>query len=277
MHHAATAESDWWLRLVERWPYSEKWLAVSIASVVHAVSLWVPCLFFTTVAKMGWLADCKLPRERKDMDPKLPRNKSRDWDALIEQIFGTILLVPLFVYLIFPSFSLVGISLAKASPSMPEMLTHVALMIIGCDFLFYWFHRAFHHPWLYRFHKKHHEYQATNIWASEYFDVVDMVFNILPGVIPGLLIRTHFVTLMLFTLIRGWQTAMSHAGYDLWFDPFNRGIFHGCARRHDFHHSHNVGCYGDWMPLWDYLAGTDVHYRAYWEKRDKAARNVHAG
>ena len=66
--------------------------------------------------------------------------------------------------------------------------------------------------------------------------------------------------------IRGWQTVQSHAGYDLPFDPCNRGPFHGGARRHDFHHSHNHGCYGDWTPFWDWACGTDTAYSAHWDK-----------
>ena len=43
-------------------------------------------------------------------------------------------------------------------------------------------------------------------------------------------------------------------------DPCN--LFDG-ARRHDYHHSHNMGCYGDWFPFWDHACGTDRSYRTY--------------
>ena len=43
-------------------------------------------------------------------------------------------------------------------------------------------------------------------------------------------------------------------------DPCN--LFDG-ARRHDYHHSHNMGCYGDWFPFWDHACGTDRNYRTY--------------
>ena len=142
----------------------------------------------------------------------------------------------------------------------------IALQIVCCDGLFYWIHRMLHHPVLYRLlHKKHHEFRATTIWASEYFGEVDFVLNVLPGVIPALLLGAHFAVLMAFTVIRQWQTVQSHSGYDLPFDPFNRGIFHGGARRHDFHHTHNNGCYSDFLPFWDWLCGTDRKYAEYWQ------------
>ena len=50
------------------------------------------------------------------------------------------------------------------------------LLIVGCDTMFYWTHRLLHVPPLYAwFHKQHHEYKASTVWASEYFGIVDMV------------------------------------------------------------------------------------------------------
>ena len=120
-------------------------------------------------------------------------------------------------------------------------------------------------------HKQHHEFKATTVWASEYFGIIDFVFNVLPGVVPALMLRAHFAVLMLFTALRMWQTVQSHSGYDLPYDPFNRGVFHGGARRHDFHHSHNHGCYADFLPFWDWLCGTDKAYNAFWDKHKSLA------
>ena len=117
---------------------------------------------------------------------------------------------------------------APALPPVYQTCLHLTGMLVGCDTIFYWTHRALHHPLLYkRIHKQHHQYTESNVWASEYFGVVDIVLNILPGIIPALLMQSHFYVLLLFTAMRQWQTVQSHAGYDLPFDPLNRGIFHG--------------------------------------------------
>jgi sterol desaturase/sphingolipid hydroxylase (fatty acid hydroxylase superfamily) len=73
-----------------------------------------------------------------------------------------------------------------------------------------------------------------------------------------------------------WSSAavQSHSGFDLPYDPFNRGVFHGGARRHDFHHSHNHGCYADFLPFWDWLCSTDGAYKAYWDKRKHLAASI---
>lgn len=74
------------------------------------------------------------------------------------------------------------------------------------------------------------------------------------------------------TKVRQWQTVQSHAGYDLPFDPLNRGPFWGGARRHDFHHSHNTGMYGDWLPFWDWALGTDSAFVEYQKKLEDAQK-----
>ena len=129
-------------------------------------------------------------------------------------------------------------------------------------------HRALHTPRLYKHvHKKHHEFKATTVWASEYFGVLDFVLNVLPGVVPALALRCHLLTLLGFTAFRQWQTVQTHSGFDLPYEPTNRGPFYGAARRHDFHHTHNAGCYADFLPFWDWLCGTDRHFAAFWRER----------
>ena len=176
---------------------------------------------------------------------RIPRRRSRsaagggekkqgtlDRDAMLEQAIGTLLLVPLAVYFSFPGMVQCGVEVAAPVPPYPQVVLHMVGMVVGCDTLFYWTHRTLHHPLLYqKIHKQHHQYTSTNVWASEYFGVVDMVLNILPGVVPALLMGAHFYTLLLFTALRQWQTVQSHAGYDLPFDPLNRGIFHGKVSR----------------------------------------------
>ena len=90
-----------------------------------------------------------------------------------------------------------------------------------------------------------------------------MVLQVLPGVVPAVLLSSHFVVLAAFTALRSWQTVQSHAGYDLPWDPCNVWPFSGGSRRHDFHHSHNAGNYGGFFMFWDWACGTDAAYKRH--------------
>jgi sterol desaturase/sphingolipid hydroxylase (fatty acid hydroxylase superfamily) len=256
-------------RTVYQVGFGEQFFVVLVASVVHAVGLWGSCGFFVALDRLGWCQQYKIPRNRKDMQATTPENIRLNKQAWYEQIVGTFVVVPVAVALLYPGLAYRGMLVCEGElPEWSTIVGHFLGMLLGCDALFYWTHRLLHaNGWLYRnVHKQHHEFKATTVWASEYFGVIDMLMNILPGVIPAIVMNSHFMVLMLFTGVRQWQTVQSHAGFDLPFDILNRGVFSGGARRHDFHHSHNVGCYGDWMPFWDYIMGTDVQYQAYWKK-----------
>ncbi len=260
-----------WAFVVEnRWPQDERLFATLLAALVHAVGAWGSCAVFVCAKRLGWWRKYQLPRDRPGMDNMLPANRTRDQEAIIEQLVGTVIALPIGIYCLFPALQWAGVSLVSSAPGPVEAIAHLVGMVLGCDTIFYWTHRAFHHPWLYPFHKKHHEYKATNAWASEYFGVVDMIGNVLPGLVPAMAMQSHFAVLLLFTLIREWQSVQSHSGFDLPWDPLNRGVFRGGARRHDFHHTHNVGCYGDWTPFWDWVCGTDRAYQKYWAERNAA-------
>ena len=202
-----------------------------------------------------------LRSNRPDLDAnKLEKNMLLDWHAIKEQLIGTFVVVPLGVWVLAPVLAWRGTDVCTHMPDTLHIVVHLVALVLACDTQFYWTHRLLHSKLLYRsIHKQHHEYKATNVWASEYFGVIDMILNILPGVIPAVLLGSHFSILLMFTVLRQWQTVQSHAGYNLpwWMDPCN--IFDG-ARRHDFHHSHNMGCYGDWFPFWDQLCGTMDHF-----------------
>jgi methylsterol monooxygenase len=77
---------------------------------------------------------------------------------------------------------------------------------------------------------------------------------------------SHMYTMWAWTVFRIAETVDAHCGYDF---PIS---FH-TSRRHDFHHSKNIGCYGSFTPWWDQLCGTDKKFLEHEAKRKKAEQS----
>ena len=195
-------------------------VVVLAASVLHAVTLWGFCLLFLLLDRFPSCRHHRLQRPKLEhLRPDSPKNLALDAVAFREQLLGTFVVVPLGVLLLTPVLAWRGNTICEDENSSTKtgLIMHVVGMVCGCDLIFYWTHRLLHeNKWLYRnVHKQHHEYKATNVWASEYFGVVDMVLNILPGVIPAVVFGSSFRSLLWFTALRQFQTVQSHAGYNL--------------------------------------------------------------
>ena len=150
-----------WEAFVASWPYSERLFVTCLASTVHGVLLWAMCYFFVFIGRQEWSKQYLLPRNKKDL-PSHPENIKRDSDAFWEQVFGTFVVVPLAVYFAYPALRNAGCEVSTPVPSVDICLIHFGLMIAMCDTMFYWIHRALHHPKLYWLHKKHHEYTGNS-------------------------------------------------------------------------------------------------------------------
>lgn len=125
-------------------------------------------------------------------------------------------------------------------------------------------------------HKKHHEFKVNNGISAEYaHPVEDVLANVLPTFAGMLLMRAHFVTICLWLALRISETVDAHSGYEFPFSPFvisNRYFGGGGPSRHEFHHSHNKGCFGSFFVFWDWIMGTDVEYRQWKAEQEKQAK-----
>ena len=128
---------------------------------------------------------------------------------------------------------------------------------------FYWAHRTSHTRLLYsKVHKQHHTYSATVAHAAEYAGPVETVLaNQLPTIGGILFFGRRFELLCVWVVLRLKQTYEVHSGYC--FGGVSDALWITCAEgttQHDFHHSHNSGCFG---AMWlDWLFGTMDGYCA---------------
>jgi len=138
------------------------------------------------------------------------------------------------------------------------------LFNVTCETTLYWTHRLFHSRLLYkRFHKLHHNYVTPIALASEYAHPVEILWiEFLPVVWGIIIFGGHVASLWLWAAFRVSESTISHSGYCFPIDPCSLIPFHGGTQMHDYHHSHNLGCYGVYI-YWDWLMGTDKHYSLF--------------
>lgn len=179
---------------------------------------------------------------------------------------------PIALWFAYPLFMWCGISLRGPIPPVSIWIRDFIVALVLNDALFYWAHRGLHHKSIYKYiHKQHHMFNHTIGIASEYaHPVEDVIANIIPTLAGPLVMGSHAVVMWSWLCLRLMETIDSHSGYHFEWSPFNNSFLFGGARRHDFHHSHNQGCYGAYV--WDRLMGTDLEYIAYEEKLQKEAQ-----
>jgi sterol desaturase/sphingolipid hydroxylase (fatty acid hydroxylase superfamily) len=187
-----------------------------------------------------------------------------------ENIIGHLIVAPVAAYFAYPLYWSWGMSLSDPFPSVAIVLRDFVVAIAVNDTLFYWAHRGFHHPAIYKYiHKQHHEFKTPVGIASKYaHPVEDVIANTLPTVLGPLLIGMHAKVFWLWLFVRLLETIDAHSGYSFPCSPFHMFAFQGGAERHDFHHSHNVGCFGSFTIFWDWICGTD---QAFLEWKAKTA------
>ncbi len=198
-----------------------------------------------------------------DPTPELTR------DCIIHCLVNHILVQPIALYFIYYAFQFFGTSIRAPLPSGTIILRDLLIAAILNDTLFYWGHRMLHHKSIYKYiHKQHHKFKVSIGIACEYaHPVEDVVSNIIPTLAGCLLMGSHILVFWLWLAIALTFTIDAHSGYYFLFSPFNKLPFQVGSDRHDFHHSHNVGCYGAAFTFWDSVMGTDKQFLEYQLKK----------
>lgn len=131
-----------------------------------------------------------------------------------------------------------------------------ALVFVSADLIGYFIHRAMHRvPFLWRFHKLHHE--ATELsWLDAWHQhPVDSVVHGLAVGLPGALLGASLSQVASVVVLRKAFTTFLHA--DL---PVNFGLVLASPAFHAVHHSADPREYdthfAGTFPLWDALFGT---------------------
>jgi len=257
-----------WESTLDNWPYSERALFVTGTALVHSGFFWVPNLILYAMHKNGWMEGYKI------QGSKYPSGQ------LIRDAFKAVALSHLITqwvgfYFAYDVYKYYGATASRELPGLLEVLWNLAVAVAVNDTLFYWAHRLLHHRSIYRFiHKQHHEFRTNVGIASEYAHPVEVILaNFIPTFGGLAVVGTHFVTLWIWVAIRILETVDAHSGYDFPFAPHNLLGFLSGASRHDYHHSHNKGCFGAFTIFWDRLCGTDKDFLA-WQEKEHAKKTA---
>lgn len=133
------------------------------------------------------------------------------------------------------------------------------------DAYFYFTHRLFHHPWLFRRgHQGHHRSGEPTPWTSFAFDLPEAIVQafFLVGIV--FIVPLHFITLVAVLITMTLWTVWNHLGFELFPPSFSRhwlGRWFIGPTHHAIHHRKYVVHYGLYFTLWDRLLGThDSNY-----------------
>jgi len=159
----------------------------------------------------------------------------------------------------------------RADPELIPSKATVAFQCLVGTFIaetgFYFAHWMMHVTPLYYWHKRHHEYKDSTVWATFYVGLLDSILtDFIPAGFPIVYFRMHQWTIWMFTLPLILNAMRVHCGYNndklsqvLGFG-FNPSVTLPMAtdseRTHDMHHRYNNCNYGGAIFLWDRIMGT---------------------
>jgi len=195
-------------------------------------------------------------------------------ECISEYILNFLVVRPLVLYALYPYFVYCGTRVAEPIPSWQYFVRDIFVSYLLNDTLFYWAHRTMHSKYFYKYiHKKHHQFKASIGIAAEYaHPIEDLLCNSIPTISGSLLMGSHVVVIWVWLSLRIVETIDGHSGYNFDFSPFHWLPFASKTERHDFHHSHNIGCYGAYLIFWDYVMGTDAAFIKF--KSMKGKKNI---
>ncbi|KAF6725169.1 Fatty acid hydroxylase domain-containing protein 2 [Oryzias melastigma] len=196
------------------------------ASLFYMGTMLAPTLAFWVSNGLLLLVDTTgkpsfITRYRIQMNKNDPVDPVKLRQALRTVIFNQVFISGPMVVGVYYLMTLRGNPCGPELPTFHWALLELALFSIIEEILFYYSHRLFHHPSLYKhFHKQHHEWTAPIGVVSIYAHPLEHVIsNTLPVVIGPVILGSHLSTTCMWYCVALVSTTISHCGYHLPFLP----------------------------------------------------------
>ncbi|KAK1248477.1 hypothetical protein MKX08_006697 [Trichoderma sp. CBMAI-0020] len=216
--------------------------------IVQVIFWWIPCVLFVLLDS---IAPAFSSKHKIQPAPKQPTS-SEILHSMIVCIRNQAIVFALHGGLLYATFAKglpPSIRVDAKLPSLEEFVRDLLFSVLSREALFYSSHRILHLRPLYRrFHKQHHKFTAPVAFSSQYAHPVEHISaNVLPILLPPLLLKSHILTMWAFVAFQLIETSTVHSGYD---------FFGGAAKKHDRHHE-RFDVYFGGIGLLDYVLGTD--------------------
>ncbi|XP_034033833.1 fatty acid hydroxylase domain-containing protein 2 isoform X2 [Thalassophryne amazonica] len=250
------ASGDFWQKL---------WTKLYVAFEGHDAALFffgtilVPTLVFSVTNALLLLVDITgkpafITRYKIQQDKNNPVDPGRLRQLLKTVFFNHIFISGSMVVAAYYLMTWRGDPCGPELPSFHWCLAELSFFSLLEELMFYYSHRVFHCPELYkRFHKQHHEWTAPIGVVSIYAHPLEHVIsNMLPVALGPVILGSHLSTTCLWYCLALVSTTISHCGYHLPFLP--------SPEFHDFHHLRFNQCFGV-LGVLDRLHGTDTKFR----------------
>lgn len=167
-----------------------------------------------------------------------------------------------------------GLTLLYTDPSKYGLyylgVSFVAVLALQ-DAYFYFVHRMFHHPLLFKWlHQGHHRSGEPTPWTSFAFDPLEALFQALFFVGIVFFVPLHFITLLAALMTMTVWAIITHLGFELFPSSFPYswlGKWFIGPKHHLLHHRKYAVHYGLYFTLWDKLLGTQhLNYEKEFDK-----------
>jgi sterol desaturase/sphingolipid hydroxylase (fatty acid hydroxylase superfamily) len=162
-------------------------------------------------------------------------------------------------------------------------VSFVAVLILQ-DTYFYFVHRAFHHPLVFKWmHYGHHHSGDPSPWTSFAFDLPEAFVQALFFIIIVFALPLHFSTLIAVLLSMSIWSVWNHLGFEVFPASFSRhwlGKWLIGSTHHALHHRKYNLHFGLYFTFWDRIMGTqDPNYDQMFDailKRQSTKRSSNA-
>ncbi|XP_066966221.1 uncharacterized protein [Macrobrachium rosenbergii] len=136
------------------------------------------------------------------------------------------------------------------------LILSVPVVFLWQDYLTYWAHRIYHHPFLYRhFHKIHHKFKHPTAFSAVAFHPVELFTLQAILFSPMFLYPVHWTIFVGSLAYNYYHGIVDHSGVTFeaqWWQPWQPD-----AMFHDNHHQYTFVNFGVNCKYWDKIHGTD--------------------